>query len=139
MNAKDFLRKVRDQQREILELQQSLEYMRMSVLPGGIRYDKDRVQSSPEDKTSELLSQAADIEHEINEGITRLLQDSHKAMNMIDGLSKPKYREVMRAYYLPIGPLPTWDEVASRLNYSTIRVLQLHGEALKELKDYSKL
>ena len=136
-NAKAFLREIRYEQNEILRLQFHLEYLRKSLLPGGIRYDKAQVQSSISDKTSEVLAQIGDLETMIREDTLKLLKKTVKAQRMISGLESSEQRQIMREYYLsaPDGDLglPTWNDVARITHYSRAHVLRLHGEALREL------
>lgn len=136
-NAKAFLREIRYEQNEILRLQFHLEYLRKSLLPGGIRYDKAQVQSSISDKTSEVLAQIGDLETMIREDTLKLLKKTVKAQRMISGLESSEQRQIMREYYLSAPDedlgLPTWNDVARITHYSRAHVLRLHGEALREL------
>ena len=53
MTVKQYLYSVRDEQKEIEELNERIYEMRMSLLPGAMRYDVDRVQVSPTDTTAD--------------------------------------------------------------------------------------
>lgn len=136
-NAKTFLREVRNEQKEIAKLELKLEYLKKSTLPGGIRYDRDKIQKSPDDRITDLMAEIGDLEIELEADIEKLAKDIVTARRMIRGLSKSVHRNVMTSYYLPdIEPgeeLPTWGDVAASMNYSEPRVLHIHGEALKEL------
>ena len=138
-NAKLFLREVRNEQKEIIKLEQKLEYLKKSILPGGIRYDRDKIQKSPDDKITELMAEIGDLEMELDADVKKLAKDIVTARRMIRGLSKSTHRTIMTSYYLPdIEPgdeLPTWGDVAASMHYSEPRVLHIHGEALKELND----
>ena len=142
MTVKAFLREVRHEQSEVARLELKLEYLKKSTLPGGIRYDKDKVQTSPDDRISDIMAEIGDIEMELEEDIHKLLKDISQAYKMIGSLTSSKHRDVMRCYYLPDvepgGELPTWDDVADRMHYSRDHVLRLHGEALNELNDAIK-
>ena len=142
MTAKTFLREVRHEQTEVARLESKLEYLKKSTLPGGIRYDKDKVQTSPDDRISDIMAEIGDIEMELEEDIYKLLKDISQAYKMIGSLTSSKHRDVMRCYYLPDvepgGELPTWDDVADRMHYTREHVLRLHGEALKEMNDATK-
>ena len=142
MTVKAFLREVRHEQSEVARLELKLEYLKKSTLPGGIRYDKDKVQTSPDDRITDIMAEIGDIELELEKDIATLMKDISEAYRMIGSLTSSRHRDVMRCYYLPDiepgGELPTWDDVASRMHYSRDHVLRIHGEALKEMNDAIK-
>jgi RNA polymerase sigma factor (sigma-70 family) len=68
----------------------------------------------------------------------KLLYKKYEAMSaleaiedMIEGL-EPRERRLMREYY--INGLK-WEEVAVKMNYSIQRVWQIHGDALRKIRD----
>lgn len=136
-NAKLFLREVRHTVREVGNLEMKLEYLRKSTLPGGIRYDKARVQTSPDDKFSDIMAEIGDLELQLEEDILSLTSNITRARHMIQSLGSAIQRDVLTRYYLPdINPtdeLPTWKDIALSLHFSEGRVLHIHGEALQEL------
>lgn len=136
-DVKAFLREIRYEQSELLRLNLQLEYLRKSLIPGGIRYDKVQVQTSTTDKTSEVLAQIGDLEMMIKEDTVKLLKNEVQAQRMISSLESSEQRQVLREYYLSIPDedigLPTWDDVARIVHYSRAHVLRIHGEALKQL------
>lgn len=140
--VKDFLRSIRYQQMEILQLQDLIKQTEANLLPQAIRYDKDKVQVSPEEKFSKVCAAIADYEEELGREIVVLAQRQMKAVKMIMDLPDEKERTVMRLYYLTTDhglPL-TWGQVAIRMNYFERHVKRLHGNALAHLasKDGTK-
>ena len=143
-SAKSFLREVRNEQREVARLGLKLEYLKKSILPGGIRYDVTKIQRSPDDKITELMAEIGDVEMELEDDIRKLVKDIHTARQMIRGLGSSIQRDVLTRYYLPdIDPedeLPTWRDIAISMHYSEHRILHIHGEALQQLNDkYKKI
>lgn len=146
MDAKQILRDTRSKIREVAELQRHLSVLKKSVLPGGIRYDIDKVQSSTSDKITEKFAEIGDLEAELEQEIRDLTTDIYRAHRMIQSLSSPEQRRVLRAYYLPhidaedyMDDLPSWLEVARSLHYSEAHIHRLHGNALQALnKNESK-
>lgn len=61
MTVKQYLYSVRDEQKEIEELNERIYEMRMSLLPGAMRYDVDRVQVSPTDTTADRNAGKIDL------------------------------------------------------------------------------
>ena len=141
-SAKQFLREVRHEQKEIARLELKLEYLKKSTLPGGIRYDVIKIQKSPDDRITELMAEIGDIETELEKDISKYLRDITKARDMIRALDSSVHRDVMTRYYLPdIDPgdeLPTWRDVAISMHYSEHRILHIHGEALKKINNSIK-
>lgn len=136
-NAKMFLREVRHTVREVGQLEMKLEYLRKAALPGGISYDRVRVQTSPDDKISEIMAEIGDLETQLEDDIISLMSNITRARAMIRSLDSSIQRDVLTRYYLPdISPtdeLPTWRDIAISLHFSEGRVLHIHGEALQEL------
>ena len=87
-DAKAFLREIRYEQSELIRLHLQLEYLRKSLIPGGIRYDKIQVQTSPTDMTSEVLAQIGDLELAIKEDTVTLLKNQIKALSPLSVLSR---------------------------------------------------
>lgn len=140
--AKEFLRSIRYEQMELLHLQEMIEKAEMEMLPQAIRYDKDKVQVSPEEKFSKICAAIADYQDELGREIVQLLKKQTRAAEMIMGLEDEKERTVMRLYYLTTdhGQPLTWGQVAIRMNYFESHVKRIHGNALVHLvtKDDTK-
>ena len=107
----------------------------LSLLPRGIAYDGIKVQVSPDDMTSKICAAITDLEMELGRQIMILARHQLQAENIIKKLEDPNERRVMRFYYLTTfeGQVPTWNQVAIRMNYYESYVKKLHGEALVHL------
>ena len=62
-----FLGQVRGYDNKIKRLERTIESLRYNLLPGAIRYDKDRVDTSPQDGMSELFAKIDVYERELVE------------------------------------------------------------------------
>jgi len=97
-----------------------------------IRYDTERVQTSPHDAMSEVM---AEIEPLLKER-ERLTVEMTKAIavtsDLIDRLNDGKQCMVM--HYRYTAGLP-FDEIARRMKYSTQRIYQIHDNAIKYLME----
>ena len=140
--VKEFLRSIRSEQLEILHLQEIIDAAEMELLPQAIRYDKDKVQVSPEERFSKVCAAIADYQEELGREMVILLKRQMKAAEMIMGLDDEKERTVLRLYYLTTdhGQPLTWGQVAIRMNYFESHVKRIHGNALVHLvtKDGTK-
>lgn len=64
--ADEFLRVIRDEEKLIRNMAEKVMYLKYKASGGGaIRYDKDRVQTSPEDMISSAMAEAVDMERRI--------------------------------------------------------------------------
>lgn len=128
-DAKTFLRKIRTERREIAILENKIKAKRFELLPGAIRYDTDKVQTSPKDRLSELVAELNNYEDKLKELAVRMYRNQTIAIDAIARIPSSEQRQVMEIYYLSNNN-PTWDDVADELSYSRRSVLNYHGDAL---------
>lgn len=138
MNVKElkqFFKDVRSEQAEIQQLKDLIQQKEMSLYPKAITYDGLKVQVSPEDRFANECAAVADLQVELGASIMRLARKQIQAEQLIRKLDDSNMRKVMRYYYLTIfdGQLPTWNQVAIKMNYYERYVKKLHGSALLEL------
>lgn len=133
---KDFFRQIRREQSEISHLSRMIRQEEMLLLPKGISYDKDKVQTTPEDKFSEACAKISEMQQELEHSIFNLKIKQAKAETMIRQLDDPDEREVMRYYYMTTddGRPLNWQQVAIRMNYYQRHVFRIHGNALIHLE-----
>ena len=65
--AYDFLNSARVLHWRWLRLKAKHDELESCLLPAGIRYDKDKVQTSPEDTISKIIAEINELEHKMNE------------------------------------------------------------------------
>ncbi len=136
--AKDFFRQIRKEQAEVEHLQSLIAKTRLSLLPKGIRYDTDRVQTSPGDPMTETAAIIADYKRQLNESLSKLIERKIRAEQLIMSLDNTDERDILRLYYMEMQEtsdtkewLPyTWEQVAAEKFMNKRWVLKLHGRAL---------
>ena len=133
MTVKQFLYSVRDEQKEIEELTDRIYEMRMSLLPAGIRYDTDKVQTSPADKLSECEAKIADYSTMLGQKRETLIQRRQQAQEMIDLLEDSRERQVLDIYFLSVKR-PNMREVAVIINYSVQQTFRIYSTAISHLE-----
>ena len=113
-DVKDFFREIRKEQSEIYHLEKMIHELELSLLPKGIAYDRDRVQSSPRDNMSEVAAKAAGYSKELNKTLSKLIDRKKKAEKLLSRLDNPDERTILRIYYMETnnGFLYRWDDVA---------------------------
>lgn len=139
-DIKQFLKSVRGIRSEIRKLTEKICELEAELSgAGGISYDHDKIQHSPGTGMEDMVIRKADYTALLNRHKAALYERLHKAETMIESLDDTTQRQALREYYLSES-IPDWDDVANSLGYSTIRIYQVHGQALLELKKhYSKL
>ena len=139
-DVKNMFREIRKEQKEIAHLAEMIKSEEMMLLPQGIRYDKDKVQTSPDDMISKNVSKIVDMQKTLEQSIFSLKQKHIDAEQLIRQLDNSDEREVMRWYYLTVEdnkPL-TWEQVAIRMNFYKRHVLRLHGNAILHLSEIER-
>ena len=132
MNVKQFLYSIRDEYKEIEELKMRIEELGTSLLPQGIRYDKDRVQTSPTDMTTDRMSELGDYEAMLQRKLVRLNRRRMLAQIRINALNDSKQRQILDLYFLS-GRRYTMTDVAALVGYSREQTYRLYCQALRNM------
>ena len=136
MNAREFLNTVRKEQREIIQLHESIIQKRYTLFPGAIRYDKDLVQTTPEDQMSKALAEIADMEHRLILIEENLRNRQALADELIRRITDHDARRVARLYYRTLkkdGFLPTLEDVANEEGCDDRHIRRLLSRAQLEV------
>ena len=137
MNVKRFLYAVRDEQREIAELEERIADLRASLLPSAIRYDKDSVQTSTSDVITDKMIKIAEYDALLEKKIAGLYARRARAQKLIDLLPDSLERQVLSIYFLSDGR-PTMEQVAGKLNYSVQHTFRIYASGLDRLRGRCK-
>lgn len=134
---KEWFRQVRKERYEIEHLKELIKSAEMGLLPSGIRYDRDKVQTSPSDTMSTVLSKAMDMENELKKSLANLQERHIEVEKLIQTLKNSDEREVLRYYYLDTinGRPLTWEQVAIRVNFQVRQVHRIHERAMAALAE----
>lgn len=131
---KQILLQYSDIDRHIDELQAELD-MWWSRLSGGRLSDMPKGGESDGTETERAVERIIKIEQQIDDEIDELLIMRHKILSAINALSDVRERRVLYLAYIGKDNgdkrrrLKLW-EIAREMNYSEIRIKQLHGTAL---------
>ena len=120
-----------DKLHEIERLEAEREALLSLLDVRGIDYSKDKVQTSPSDKMSEIIAKAADKDSEIrsNIGMCEMLQG--RMVEEIKKCSDEISRTILINRYLLDMQ---WQEIADSMNYSRSTILRKAYEALKQIE-----
>ena len=130
-----WFKQVRTERYEIEHLKELINTAKTGLLPSGIRYDRDKIQTSPDDTMSKVMAKAVDMQRELENSIAELQERHIRTEQLITRLDNSDEREVLRYYYLDSNngvPL-TWEQVAIRMNFAVRHVHRIHDRALVDL------
>ena len=126
----DKLTAPRRTQRKIAVTKAQMERLRVMMLPGAIRYDKDSVQTSPQDPMLEFAEKIDDLTRKKEKLELEYLRQYEEVEQMAELLDET-HRAVIKLRYLAEYKPP---EIALELNYSESTVYKLKREAIKLLE-----
>lgn len=128
---------------QIRSKQMQIEDLRLQMLPGAIRYDKDIVQSSPGDPMLNFIVRVDELERDI-EVLKRRYVDEQKLISEAIEMLEDKREQVVLIGRYVSGD--SYDEIAAELSLSVDRVFQIHRSAVDKMvgivdkvKHYSEL
>ena len=94
-----------------------------------IRYDKVRVQTSPDGSGfSKAVEESVSLQLEIEKRIQRLTKKRHDIITQIEGLKNTNHIELLKLRYID-GE--RFEAIACSMGYSFDRIRHMHGEALQ--------
>jgi hypothetical protein len=136
VRAQEFLQQIKREQIEIKSLQEQIDTAEASLLPKAIRYDLDKVQTSPEDPMYAVLAEVEEYKREMMIRVQRLTARRNIALKLISRLKSTQQRQVLFLYYLDPGLL-SMQQVADKMVYSEREAWRKHNAAMKRLANVS--
>ena len=136
--ANEYLRSVRNLNKDIEARQRHREQLYATVTGSAIKLKTVNVQeSAPDDKLAAVMADIYELDNKIQDSIIELTAKQAHALDLINSVAKSEHRSLLINYYLNAY---SWEETANMLGYSVQHVFRMHGEVLRELdeKDESK-
>ena len=140
MDVKVFLKGIRDKRFELKILKDKRDEIYYSLMPSGIRYDLDKVQTSPVDRMPVAAGDLEEAQQRIDALINSLSHDINLAMRVVNQMQESKHRQLIMLRYLGLDRKATsWEHVADVMGYAPEYVRgELHGQAIKEARQIWK-
>lgn len=124
-----YLQRIREVERKIKDKQDELEALRYKASgAGAIRYDKDKVQTSPDDYLSMAIIDIVEIEKQIQEDEDSIETMKGEAYQITRTLSEPSHRAVIEWYYLNGVSMM---DAADKMAVSERNIYNLRNDALE--------
>ena len=108
-----------------------IEDLHLMMLPSGIRYDKESVQSSPSDPMMKFIEKLSDLESDLKALEKSYTEQYTEVEKLIKKLDDARLEEIVTLRYL-VGYDPK--DIATAMGYAESWVHKLHRDAIKELE-----
>lgn len=131
--ANKYLMEIRNARSDINEMIQQIEYLRYKASGAtAIRYDKDHVQTSPEDMVCEAISEAITIENKLYHYHSKIL-DMREHTQKVISIWNNKNAEFIKSYYLSHDSMSA---TSRRIGCSDRNAYYIKMKALEEFSKY---
>ena len=127
-----YINRVRVLERQILRKVLQRDELQSCLLPRAIRYDQDKIQSSPEDVQPEIAAAIIDLEREIEQLRNekgRLISEISHAIDLLDDDTE---KLVLTAYYICRRPIR---RIAGDIHYSRSQTYNYFRAGLQHLSE----
>lgn len=119
--AYEFLNSVRVLHWRWLRLKAKHDELESCLLPAAIRYDKDKVQTSPEDAMSKIVAEISELESKMNAVLLAKAERIDEITGAIHKLESDEERTALTMRYINRVSV---SNIAKAMGYSTQRVYQ---------------
>lgn len=99
-----------------------------------IRYDQDKVQTSPSDPVSKAMEKLYDLMDKRKDAQIKMVQAIAEAADLIDLVHDARGRLVLHYRYIVVMP---WRVIGERMQFAERHVYRIHDEAMDEI--YKKM
>lgn len=123
--AYEFLNSVRVLHLQWLRLKAKHDALESCLLPAAIRYDKDKVQTSPDDTMSKVISEIADLEKEMSRVLKCKAQQVERIDKALKSLESEEERTALTMRYINRVSV---SEIAEAMGYSEQRIYQFMNQ-----------
>lgn len=125
-DAYQFLRDIKKTESRMMRLKIRIVRLEQELLPGGIDYSKDVVQTSPSDRMPDVMAKISELRDDLSAQTVEYIHSTNIAMDVIEKMCDERYARVIFDIY--IRGLSR-GEVAGDMNYSSSHIKRLIAEA----------
>lgn len=127
MKAKQYLLQIDYYDKRITNKLAELAQWRELAKSTGSQTDGERVQTSPKDRLSTVVSKIVDLDREIDSLIDEYAEKKQEIIRTIESIENPNYYDLLFKVYIEHKFL---HEAAAEMHYSYTRIRHMHKEAL---------
>ena len=119
--AYEFLNSARVLHWQYLRLKAKHDELETCLLPAAIRYDKDKVQTSPDDQMSKICAEIHELEVEMAKVQRKKFVQIEKIEREVNTLDSDEERTALTMHYINREPV---SKIAVQMGYSESRIYQ---------------
>ena len=132
MTVKEYLRRVRDAERELRAVEREYQRARDDITNlKAMEYDRDKVGNSHIGDLSDAIATLEKYAERVNARWDELIAFREEAKKQLEQIKDWRYRAVLEQRYL-LGE--SWEQIAVGMGYNYRWILRLHGKALQEFQ-----
>lgn len=127
----DILTKPKNLKSDINRVDERIEDTRLMMLPSAIRYDKDKVMSSPSDpmlKYAERIDELERLKAQLQE---QYFEAREILINLIDKLSDDRMKDIIQSRYMMARK---FSAIVEGLPLEESQMYRLHARAIEEME-----
>lgn len=137
MTAKEYLLKIQTYRKSMIRTERTIEEMYAALGIRGISYDKDRVQSSPDNALESGFVRIDEQKRKLEDQALKYAEAVRVRIDRLSTLSNPAHAEVLSLRYIDLerdGRLKTFAKIGKKMGYSEKQARRLHGHALEAFR-----
>ena len=135
MTGYDYMMRPRRLELRIRRVCLQIEELESCLLPQGIRYDRDKVQTSPEDQLSKVAARILELEKVRDQMIRERALLILEVQDSIDTLDSEPERLVLEAYFLSRMSMVS---IAEMMHYSLRQTFNIRTKALQKIARFAR-
>lgn len=128
--AYNYLMQIRKAESQIKRLEMKARELRSCLLPGAIRYDKDRVQSTPEDKLLEIMAEVDECERKAEAKRVEKARLVEEITGTIEMLEDENEKTVLTTFFVARESM---SQAAEAISYSLRRAYYFRKQGMLHL------
>lgn len=106
------------------------------LLPGGIRYDLPKVQSSPREKFPEVMAKVDELMDTREDKVEKLFKSIEEISTLANAIDNNTQKAVIIMHY--IGGM-TLNEIGDKLGYTKGGIWHIHNKGIKFLEEVTNV
>lgn len=125
------LNRPREIKREVRRINERIEDCRIMMLPSAIRYDTDKIVSSPSDPMLKFAEKLDELETQHKKLLDEYVDARDVLIDMIDKLDDSRQKDVIQTRFMNDCKLY---QVAEVLGYSESHIYRIYADAIDNLE-----
>ena len=109
--------------------------LKNSLLPIGIRYDLDKVLTSPDDRVSKIMADISELEEQVDSLKAKRAAEEERIRENINKLEDETEQAVLYTCYIDKSQKGKVGKLADRLGYSKSAIYKIKASAVKKMSE----